>query len=117
MEQRAAKRLTPRQREWQGHLRAAAREGESVRAYAKRHRLSEHAMYAAARGLRHRGVLPAVERKRTPKASPRFVRVSPTANPVSAGTDRTWRARLPNGVVLEGGDALGAELLEALAGL
>lgn len=117
MGRKEAKRLTPRQREWQGHLRAAARGGETVRAYAKRHRLSEHAMYSAAKELRQRGLLPEVQRRRAPKARPGFVKVSLASNTGSAGTARTWRARLPNGVVLEGTDALERELLEALAGL
>ena len=47
--------LTPRQREWLGHLQACRRSGETIRAYAKRHRLSDQAMYQAARDLRRRG--------------------------------------------------------------
>jgi hypothetical protein len=91
-----------------------------VRAYAKRHRLSEQAMYQAAKDLRQRGVLPAVSRQRPSKASPRlpeFVKVSPEAGERTVGTVRAWRARLPNGVVLEGTEVLGSALLEALAGL
>gem|GEM_PF-4167217 len=36
MDRKRSTGLTPRQREWLGHLRASARSGESVRAYAKR---------------------------------------------------------------------------------
>jgi len=54
--------LTPRQREWLGHLRACGHSGETVRAYAKRHGFSEHGMYQAAKDLRRRGVLTARRR-------------------------------------------------------
>jgi uncharacterized protein len=107
--------LTPRQREWLVHLRACARSGETVRAYAKRHALSEHAMYQATKDLRRRGVLPAHSgRPRQAKTAPAFVKVSAAVRSTSSGP---WRARLPNGIVLEGSEALGPELLEALAAL
>ena len=105
--------LTPRQREWLGHLRAAARGGDTVRGYAKRHRLSEHALYQAAKELRQRGVLPAA-RPRAKKPRPTFVKVSPAVPSAGAAA---WRVRLANGVVLEGSGVLGRELVEALAGL
>ena len=41
MENKRAKRLTPRQREWLRKLEACARSGETVRAHAKRHRVRE----------------------------------------------------------------------------
>ncbi len=106
--------LTPRQREWLGHLRACARGSETVRAYAKRHRLSEQAMYQAAQDLRQRGVLSAGRGRRSEKKRPPFVKVSPAVRTTVA---RAWCVRLPNGVVLEGTDTLGSEMLEALAGL
>ena len=105
--------LTPRQREWRGHLRAAARNGETIRAYAKRHGLSEQALYQAARVLRQRGVQP-TGRHRSEKPRPMFVKVSPA---VPSSGAPAWRVRLANGVVLEGSGAVGRELVEALAGL
>jgi hypothetical protein len=105
--------LTPRQREWLRHLRACARSGETVRAYAKRHGFAEHGMYQAAKDLRQRGVLPA-RRRSEAKSRPTFVKVSPA---VSAIASSRWRVRLPNGVVLEGTEILGPEWLEALARL
>jgi hypothetical protein len=71
-------------------------------------------MYQAAKDLRRRGVLPASRRGRSDAKKLRFVKVSPAVCATSSGT---WRARLPNGIVLEGSDGLGPELLEALAAL
>ena len=105
--------LTPRQREWLGHLQACRRSGETIRAYAKRHRLSDQAMYQAARDLRQRGALP-VQRGRSNGKPPAFVRVAQAERPRVTGT---WRARLPNGVVLEGSGAPARELVQALAAL
>ena len=106
--------LTPGQQEWRRHLAACARSGETVRAYAKRHGFSEQAMYQASKELRQRGVLPASGRGRSAGKKPSFVKVSPAVR--STGSCG-WRARLPNGVMLEGSEGLGPELLEALAAL
>ena len=106
--------LTARQREWLGHLRACSRSGETVRAYAQRHGFAEHGMYQAAKDLRQRGVLPASRRRKSSKKSPTFVKVSPAVSTISSSP---WRVRLPNGVVLEGTEILGSEILEALARL
>ena len=48
----------PGQRRWLSHLRRCAREGDTIRGYAKRHRLPEHALHTAKRELRLKGVLP-----------------------------------------------------------
>ena len=106
--------LTPGQREWRRHLAACARSGETVRGYAKRHGFSEQAMYQASKELRQRGVLPASGRGRSAGKKPSFVKVSPAVRSTGSGG---WRARLPNGVVLEGSEGIGPELLEALAAL
>ena len=106
--------LTPGQREWRRHLMACARSGETVRAYAKRQGLSDQAMYQASKELRRWGVLPASRRGRSAGKKPSFVKVTPAVRSTSSGS---WRARLPNGVVLEGSEELGLELLEALAAL
>jgi hypothetical protein len=112
--------LTPRQREWLEHLRTCSRRGETMRAYAKRRRISEHGLYQAAKDLRQRGVLePGRRRTATKRAT--FVKITPAASTIgSAMSTRgssAWRVRLPNGVVLEGTDRLSAEWLEALARL
>jgi hypothetical protein len=106
--------LTPRQQEWLEHLRTCGRSGETMRAYAKRHGFSEHGMYQAAKDLRRRGVLRAAGRRRSEPKRLTFVKVSPTGSAIGSSA---WRVRLPNGVVLEGSDRLGAEWLEALARL
>lgn len=111
--------LTRVQRAWLGHLRKVARGGETVRGYAARRGLSEHAMYQAAKVLRAKGMLGATAgRERTPAAAghravrPRFVELK-VAEERSVDRAGTWRARLPNGVVIEGeGELAGA--LEAL---
>ena len=114
--------LTPRQREWLEHLRACARRGETVRAYAKRLRLSEQALYQAAKELRRKGVLPAPKRASKQGAAKgtgsaerrRFVEVA--AAPAGREPAAAWRARLPNGVVIEGTRGLG-DVVEALSRL
>jgi len=117
MAKRGAVDLTRAQRTWLRHLRRAARGGETVRGYASRHGLSEHAMYQAAKVLRAKGVLgtvkPGVERRRTVR--PRFVELK-VAEERPVDRAGGWRARLPNGVVIESeGELAGA--LEALGRL
>ena len=106
--------LTLRQREWLGHLRACARSGETMRAYAQRRRLSEHGLYQAAKDLRQRGVLAPGRRRRPEPKRPTFVKVSPATSPIASSR---WRVRLPNGVVVEGIEVLEPSWLEALARL
>jgi len=119
MGKKRASGLTPRQRGWLGHLRKAAGAGEAVRAYAKRHGLSEHALYQAAKELRRKGVLAPAQRasrrpaaRAAPVARTRFVEVK-AARPTPVEMAGAWRARLPNGVVIEGTGELGG-VLEAL---
>jgi hypothetical protein len=111
--------LTPRQQEWLVHLRRASGTGESVRAYAKQRGLSEHALYQAAKDLRRKGVLaPSGRASKVSTATravarrSRFVEVRAT-RPAASEASSAWRARLPNGVVIEGA----GELTEALAAL
>jgi len=106
--------LTPRQREWLRHLRACARRGGTMRAYAQRHGLSEHGLYQAAKDLRQRGVLGSSRPRQSAAKRPTFVKVAPAASTIGSSA---WRVRLPNGVVLEGTEVLGPEWLEALARL
>lgn len=106
-----ANALTARQREWLGHLRTAASEKMTVRAYARRHRLSEHGLYQAAKELRRKGhwtPSKRATRTRTARTQGRFVEVRSAA---AAEATSPWRAQLPNGVVIEGT----GELTEALA--
>lgn len=77
--------LTPVQQGWLKHLRKAAQGGETVRGYAARIGLSEHAMYQAAKVLRAKGVFGAAARRQArPEARagaavrPRFVELRPT---------------------------------------
>lgn len=113
--------LTAGQHRWLRHLRKAERGGETVRGYAARHGLSEHAMYQAAKVLRAKGVLGVAarpEKRPAPAgraAKPRFVELK-VAEPARGGSAGAWRARLPNGVVIEGEGAL-AGALEALGRL
>ena len=121
-------KLTVLQRQGQERLEVCAREGLTIRAYAKREGLSEQQLYQMAKVLRAKGVL--APSSRGGKAVPprvcaerraRFVEVRTRA--VTLGwrdavdsAQSTWRARLPNGVVLEGSTELVAAL-EALAKL
>jgi len=111
MESKRSGALTARQREWLGHLRQAASSKLALRAYARRHRLSEHALYQAVRELRRKGAwAPSRRPARVPAARTpaRFVEVRATA--VAAELPSAWRARLPNGVVIEGTGELAGTL-------
>jgi len=119
MGKQRASGLTPRQREWLGHLRKASSAGESVRAYAKRLGPSEQALYQAAKDLRRKGVLAPTGRASRKVAAPRaavvparFVEVRAIRGAAAEGPS-AWRARLPNGVVIEATGELGG-VLEAL---
>jgi len=115
--------LTALQRQGLERLEACAREGLTIRAFARRRRLSEQSLYQVAKVLRRKGVLPPASRggskasstRREAAPKPRFVQVlaaeATTPEPAAA-----WRARLPNGVVLEGTSDL-ARVVEALAKL
>ena len=114
----AEARLTERQREWLEHLRACKLGEETVRAYARRRGISAGSLYQAASVLRRLGVLPATKSTgsgRTRPTPPKFVALR--AVRTSEGSAPSWRARLPNGVVLEGGGAVDGELLARLAAL
>lgn len=116
--------LTALQRQGLERLEACAREGMTIRAYAKRQRLSEQQLYQMAKVLRRKGVLPPStrggRRPEVPRAvrKPRFVEVqaSAVAPASSEAFPAAWCARLPNGVVLEGSTDL-ARVIEALAKL
>jgi hypothetical protein len=108
--------LTALQRAGLEHLEACAREGVTIQAYARRRRLSAQRLYQLANVLRGKGLLPQAARggrKTTPQRvraerKPRFVEVQASAAPHerSDSPPTTWRAQLPNGVVLEGSSDL-----------
>jgi len=106
--------LTALQRQGLERLETCAREGLTIRDFARRRRLSEPQLYQLAKVLRRKGLLPPASRGGS-RPKPRFVQVQAaevaTPEPLS-----TWRARLPNGVVLEGRSDL-ARVVEALAKL
>jgi len=111
--------LTKSQSRWLSHLRRCEAQGGTMSAYASSQGLSLGAMYEAARTLRRKGAWPGAGspgRGSRPAASergPEFVRVR-TPLPCK---DASWRARLPNGVVLEGQESVGPELVALLASL
>lgn len=118
--------LTALQRQGLERLEACAREGLTIRAYARRRRLSEQQLYQIAKVLRSKGLLPASTRGGS-KAEPRrvlavrrsrFVEVKADAVSCepSETSPATWCARLPNGVVLEGGTDI-ERLVKALSKL
>ena len=117
--------LTALQRAGLERLEACAREGMTIRAYAKRHRLSEQQLYQMAKVLRRKGVLRAASRggrqpepRRQAVRKPRFVemQVSAVTRALSGVSPASWCARLPNGVVLEGSSEV-ERVIEALAKL
>lgn len=110
--------LTALQRQGLERLEACAREGLTIRAFAKRRRLSERQLYQLAKVLRRKGLLPPAARggwrveapRELAVRKPRFVEVrTGAAHPAPAlpSSSATWRAELPNGVVLEGRCDLG----------
>jgi hypothetical protein len=115
--------LTALQRQGLERLEACAREGLAIRDFARRRRLSEQNLYQMAKVLRRKGLLPPAARggsrprraRRETPPMPRFVQVQ-AVEPSTPEPGSTWRARLPNGVVLEGRSDL-ARAIEALAKL
>jgi hypothetical protein len=89
---RTKNELTGRDRFWLGHLKAIEAEGIAAKAYARRRRLSVHALYQAKKRLVGRGAWPV-------KAAPRFTPVQVAAVPIPAVTG--CRLRVPGGAVLE----------------
>ncbi len=87
-------RLTERQAYWLGHLRACAASGLTASAYAKKHRLSVHALYQARKDHRRREAFASSPKR----SSVTFARVQ--AAPAAA-RERSWRIRFPNGAVIE----------------
>ncbi len=112
----AEARLTPGQRKWLRHLRAAERSGETIKEYASRRALSVQSLYQAGKRLRRLGVIePRLQRRREPAASA-FVKVEPTAPRRETGL--AWRIRFPNGLVFESSAPLAhADLVSLLAAL
>jgi len=115
--------LTALQRQGLERLEACAREGLTIRAFARRRRLSEPQLYQLAKVLRRKGFLPPASRggsrpsptRRKAAPKPRFVQVQ-AAEATTPEPASTWRAQFPNGVVLEGSANL-ACVVEALAKL
>jgi transposase len=120
--------LTVLQEQGLKRLEACAREGLTIRAYAKRQRLSEQQLYQMAKVLRAKGVLAPSRRGGKPEPPrvraerrPRFVEVQAHAltrasSDAADSAASTWRARLPNGVILEGSTDF-CRVIEALAKL
>ena len=114
--------LSPKMREWLGHIRACEQSGQSVKSYAADHDLSLHGLYQAATDLRKLGVLPPVKRSKPKKRKEKRVesnRFIPVTVSHEVESDATWCIRFPSGVVLESARPLSAPdallLIESLA--
>lgn len=108
--------LPPGQHKALSQIEDARRRGESLRGYAKRHQLSEGALYQAARALRRKGFLESSSEKATPignsiSRKAKFVELKTV---VPSPGQPEWRVRFSNGTVLEGHSEIGP-VLEALA--
>jgi len=86
--------LTERQAYWLEQLRACDASGLTSKAYAKKHRLSVHALYQARKELRRREALASPPTK--PSVTFAEVRAEPR---VARGG--LWRVRFPNGLLIE----------------
>lgn len=91
---------------WGPHLRAAKRQGKSIKQYAADHRLSPYTLYAAREMLKAK----AGEQRREVRAGAGLSAFAEVKLPVmhevarplpTASTAPRLRARLPNGVALE----------------
>ena len=104
--------LTDRDRYWLRHHAACEKSGLTAKAYARRHRLSVHALYQARKRLRGLGALE-VGAERPSKAKPGsgggFTRVE-----VATAPRPRYRVRLSNGALVEWDGASGADLAEVL---
>jgi len=104
--------LTDRDRYWLGHHSACEKSGLTAKVYARRHRLSVHALYQSRRRLRAMGTieaaatLPSEARWRPRKG---FTRVEAPTTP-----GPRYRVRLPNGALVEWEGASGPDLAEVL---
>jgi hypothetical protein len=106
--------LTARQRSWLKHLETAELNGETLRDYASRKKLSVHSLYSTRKRLRQLGMsFPT----RPAKRAVSFDRVTVVPEPVAPSV--AWRLRFPNGAVLESNTDLsgnaGADLIAAIA--
>jgi hypothetical protein len=109
-------RLTPGQRKWFQHLRAAERSGETIKDYAARQGMSVQSLYQGGKRLRRLGVLEPRVRRRRKRAASGFVKVEPGA--ARRETGPAWRVRLSSGVVFESSAPLAHDdLLSLLAAL
>ena len=106
--------LTERQAHWVEHLRACESSGLTSKAYAKKHRLSVHALYQARKEFRRRAALASPPNK----PSVTFTKVHADPRVARVGL---WRVRFRNGSILEfeaprePGER--ADLLQAVASL
>ena len=104
--------LTERDRYWLRQHAACEKSGLTAKVYARRQRLSIHALYQGRKRLRAMGALkPAALRPSQAKAraSGGFTRVEAPAVPRPR-----YRVRLPNGALVEWEGASGPELVEVL---
>ncbi len=104
--------LTDRDRYWLRHHSACEKSGLTAKAYARRHRLSVHALYQARKRLRGMGALEAASGRSSqekPRLGGGFARVE-----VSAAPRPRYRVRLRNGALVEWEGASGVELAEVL---
>ena len=108
----AEKDLSERQRYWLKHLRAAAEQGESLKAYARRQGLSDSSLYEAKRGLRACGLIAAARPRKG--STPGFVPVA-VSDPVPVAA--SLRVRLSSGALLEWSEAPQGDALRELIGL
>jgi len=104
--------LTERDRYWLEHHGACEKSGLTAKAYARRQRLSIHALYQARKRLRALGALEAAAArpsKAQPAGSGGFARVE-----VPTVVRPRYRVRLPNGALVEWEGASGPDLAEVL---
>jgi hypothetical protein len=107
---------TDRDRYWLEHEAALTASEQTAKAYAADHDLSLHAFYQARKRLRAQGLLPAGDRRRSPRLTKRkpvtFSKIE-LALPRESRPD--FRLNLPNGLVFEwSGSELPSPVMELL---
>ena len=101
--------LSERDRYWIRHLGSCERSGLTAKAYARRHRLSIHALYQARKRLRTLGALEASE-SQSSKVEARASRGGFARVEIGGVASPRYRVRLPNGAVVEWEGTVGDEL-------
>ena len=94
--------LSERENYWKQHYESCKRQGLTLKAYAHKNDINPAGLNSGWRRLRQKGLIPATEIRRSPKAAaaPKFTPVQVVAHQSSSDV-HVNRIRLPNNLCLE----------------